>query len=463
MKGFVLDYLTKLNYEIGTDAFAIMEICDNWYANREIEEFHVRKNINNVEYRMKRMNFAKRCCADDANLCEIIAVTPKKSSEGKAFIQTLFERNNFDTMYRQQLEKMTAEGTVGAYIYLDNAQYIAKEDGSTIVKGGTVKINYVDPDCIIPLTIIDEKITEAAFASTNTVKGKEQTTLVIFSKQDDGLYEAQTIVFDDAGRELPELTRNIVLGDIKPFSIMRTAQVNNIDKMKGYGLPKVYHSIPIFMAIDLCYNLFHSDLKKGEKMVLLNEALCEFTKDGKPTREVKEIFVLLGEKLPEEKTLYQEYNPQIRVEEITKAFELALSLVSMQFGYGSKKYTFENGQIKTATEYIGERQDCMQELNKQRKQSEGYVKDIIRAAMWFENQFNSAHYDTDEELTVDFDDSYIEDKQAKIERIRNDAVSFDIPEIKIRYFMEAYNLTEKEAKAWAEQESNRTPDEEEED
>ena len=36
----------------------------------------------------------------------------------------------------------------------------------------------------------------------------------------------------------------------------------------------------------------------------------------------------------------------------------------MQFGYGTKKYTFENGQIKTATEYIGAKQDAMQELNK---------------------------------------------------------------------------------------------------
>lgn len=32
-------------------------------------------------------------------------------------------------------------------------------------------------------------------------------------------------------------------------------------------------------------------------------------------------------------------------------------------GHGTKKYSFENGQITTATEYIGERQDQMQELN----------------------------------------------------------------------------------------------------
>ena len=45
----------------------------------------------------------------------------------------------------------------------------------------------------------------------------------------------------------------------------------------------------------------------------------------KLTPEQKKLFVLLGEKLPEEKSLIQEYNPEIRIEQITKAFELALS------------------------------------------------------------------------------------------------------------------------------------------
>lgn len=118
--------------------------------------------------------------------------------------------------------------------------------------------------------------------------------------------------------------------------------------------------IPMFKAVDLCYNILYGDLDKGQKLVFINELLAciQRDEDGNPylTPQQKEIFILLGMdgegKLPEEKTLVQEYNPEIRVEQITKAFELVLSLLSMQFGYGSKKYTFENdlkapGAVKT--------------------------------------------------------------------------------------------------------------------
>lgn len=239
------------------------------------------------------------------------------------------------------------------------------------------------------------------------------------------------------------------LGDIKPFAVMRNAEMNNLDDMQGYGLPKLHNAIPMLKVLDLAYNVLFSDLDKAEKIILINELLCEFDKNGKPklTPEQKKLFVFTGERLPEEKGLIQEYNPEIRIEQITKAFELALSLLSMSFGYGTKKYSFENGQITTATEYIGERQDQMQELNRQRQEATKYIQDICRAVMWFSNTFHGTAYNLDEEIPVDFDDSYITDKESELERMRNDALSFDIPELTIWYLMEAYSLTEEEATA----------------
>ena len=374
---------------MNNDALSIIKICDDWYANRVIEDFHKRKNLNNVEYELSRMNFAKRCCADDANLCEIISVSPEKESASQEFIDKLLSENRFDVRYREQLERTSATGTVGAYIYLKNAEYLKSSDATVSVRGGEIKINYVDADCIIPLTVENKLVTECAFSATNTVKGKKKTTLVIFTLEN-GRYKAETVIFDEKGLKVDAESSEIQLGDVKPFSVMMNAEVNNIDNMDGYGLPKIYNNIPFFKALDLCYNVLFSDLSKADKIVLINELLCEIRdKDGKPTLtpQQKEIFVMLGERLPDEKSLVQEYNPEIRVEQITKTFELVLSLISMAFGYGSKKYTFENGQIKTATEYIGTKQDSMQELNKQRKQASDYIEDIIHAAIWFSNQF----------------------------------------------------------------------------
>ena len=156
--------------------------------------------------------------------------------------------------------------------------------------------------------------------------------------------------------------------------------------------------------------------------------------------------MLLGEALPDQKSLIQEYNPKIRIEEITKAFELVLSLLSLSFGYGSKKYTFENGQIKTATEYIGTKNDAMQELNKQRKQAVDYITDIIHAAMWFSNTFNKTSYDVKEKLVVEFDDSVIIDRETQLESMRADALSFpEVPWFLFMYIKTKYNLSDEEA------------------
>lgn len=450
-------YLANLGFAVNSDALSIIQTCDDWYSNRVIDDFHKRKNLNNIECRLNRMNFAKRCCADDANLCEIVSVAPEKNSTSHDFIDTLLKKNRFDVRYREQLEKTAATGTVGAYIYLQNASYLKAADGTMMVSGGDIRINYCDADCIIPLTVENELVTECAFSATNTVKGKEKTTLVIFTLEE-GKYKAETAVFDMFGKKVDEESASIQLGEIKPFSIMTNAEVNNLDNMEGYGLPKIYNAIPLFKAVDLCYNILFGDLDKGQKLVFINELLAciQKDKDGNPylTKQQKELFILLGGaegKLPEEKTLVQEYNPEIRVEQITKAFELVLSLLSMQFGYGSKKYTFENGQIKTATEYIGAKQDAMQELNKQRKQAQDYISDIIHAAMWFSNQFSGTAYDVEEPLSIEFDDSYVEDKQTKLEAMRADALSFaEVPVLKIWYLMEKYNIPEDEARKYIE-------------
>ena len=462
MEGCVKTFLEKKGYHINTRAAEIIQICDDWYANRRIKGFHDRRTIQGVEYELSRLNFAKRCCSDDANLCEVLEINAGAGEQAEA-VNTLLSDNQFNTQYRRQLEKTSADGTVACYVRLDH-RAVLYDDG--MVRGGRVRLNYVEADCFIPLTVENDIVTESAFSGSSLQKGKKQTTLVLFTLDEQGTYFSETHVFDDLGHELKEMEAVLQLGDVKPFAVMRNAEVNNLDDMEGFGLPKLWNAIPMLKAIDLCYNVLYSDLDKAEKILLVNELLCEFGKDGRPalTPEQKKLFVLLGEKLPKDKELIQEYNPDIRIDQITKAFELALSILSMSFGYGTKKYSFENGQITTATEYIGERQDQMQELNRQRQEAIRYIQDICRAAMWFLNTFNGTGYDLETEILVDFDDSYITDKETELERKRNDALSFDIPQLLIWYLMDAYSLTEDEAAAIvaAKQEAEERQDAEEE-
>ena len=463
MEGCVKDFLQKKGYTVNDNALSKIQICDDWYSNRMIEDFHKRKTLNGIPYELNRLNFGKRCCSDDANLCEVLEVNAGDGEQAD-FVKDVLDRSEFNTQYRKQLEKTSADGTTACYIRLDNATFM--DNGS--VQGGVIRLNYVEADAFMPLTVENDVVTEAAFSGSALSKGKKQTTLVLFTLSENGMYTAETHLFDDKGNELKDMETIVQLGDVKPFAVMRNAEVNNLDDMTGYGLPKLWDAIPALKVVDLCYNVLFSDLDKAEKIILINELLCEFDENGKPklTAEQKKLFVFTGEKLPDEKGMIQEYNPEIRIEQVTKAFELALSLLSMSFGYGTKKYSFENGQITTATEYVGERQDQMQELNRQRQEAIRYIQDICRAVMWFANTFQGESFNLDQEILVDFDDSYITDREAELERKRNDALSFDIPELTVWYLMDAYSLTEEEARKMVEakqQEEEQNTDGEDED
>lgn len=465
MEGCVKEFLQKKGYTVNDNALTVIQACDDWYSNRIIEDFHKRKTLNGIPYELNRLNFGKRCCSDDANLCEVLEINAGDGEQAD-FVNDALGKSEFNTQYRKQLEKTSADGTTACYIRLDNATFM--DNGS--VQGGTIKLNYVEADAFMPLTVENDIVTEAAFSGSALSKGKKQTTLVLFTLGENGMYTAETHVFDDKGNEIKDMETIVQLGDVKPFAVMRNAEVNNLDDMTGYGLPKLWDAIPALKVVDLCYNVLFSDLDKAEKIILVNELLCEFDENGKPkmTPEQKKLFVLVGEKLPDpqDKALIQEYNPEIRIDQVTKAFELALSLLSMSFGYGTKKYSFENGQITTATEYVGERQDQMQELNRQRQEAIRYIQDICRAVMWFANTFQGKSFNLDQEILVDFDDSYITDREAELERKRNDALAFDIPELTVWYLMDAYSITEEEARAMVEakqQEEEQNTDGEDED
>ena len=418
-------------------------MCNKWYTNTETE-FHTAYTLNNEEYTLDKTDFAKRLCEDDANLIEILDINATEDSATNDIISDILNKNRFDVMYRKQVEQMSANGTVGAYVTVSNAEIY--EDGT--FSGGEIRINYCDSMNILPLTVINDEIVEVAFVGVNYEKLKKVYVMVMFLKGQDERYIAETHYFKDTGEEIKDRAQIVQLDVVKPFAIMRNAKVNNL-QMQGYGLPKIWSAIAPLKTIDLTMTMWNRDLLKSDKIVLVNEALMQKDENGKikMNPQMKKIFVQLGrDKLPEEKALWQEYNPTVRTQEVVQSLETALSILSMMFGFGTKKYTFESGRIVTATEYIGENQDAMKEVNSQRKESTAYIQDIIQAIAYFYELTQGRKLNINSlDIAIDYDDTYIEDKQSTAQALRNDALTFDIPRLKIMYFMKQYGFTEEEA------------------
>lgn len=433
--------MNKQGYSINEEALQYIELTNEWYTNTE-KTFHNAKTVAGEQYDLERTNFAKRLCADDANLIEVVEINASKNDRDNNIINDILNQNNFIKMYRKQVEQMSANGTVGAYIRVEDADIY--EDNT--FRNGKIKIEYCDSLNIVPLTVVNSNIVECAFTGNDIENQKKIYTLVMFTLKDD-IYYARSYYLDEYGKEIVERTQVVQLADVKPFAIMRTAENNNL-KMGGYGYPKLWSAIPSLKTVDLTMTMWNRDLMKSDKLVLINENLCK-NENGKiipPTKEQRNLFVQLGsQKLPEENSMYQEYNPTVRMGEVVQSLETALSILSLSFGFGTKKYTFEQGRIVTATEYIGENQSAMQEVNKQRAESTEYITDLVKAIAYFYNLTQNANLII-EEVKIDYDDSYVEDKSAVAEAMRNDALSFNIPKLQLWYFMKKYNLAEEEAK-----------------
>ena len=348
MKEHVKAYLEKAGYAVNTVAADILWKADDWYRIRETDD-HRRVTVSGERYSLARMGFAKRAAADDANLCEVVEINAGSNDEA---VHEILAANRFDTQYREQLELTSAEGTSACYVRLEDADVMS--DGT--LSGGRICLNYIGATGFLPLTVRNGEVVEAAFCGEALRGAQSVDTLVICTLDPEGNYRYKTVIFTEDGEAGSEQT--VRLGNVRPFAVMRTAEVNSIDGMHGYGYPKVYGAIPVFLGLDAAFSALLDDVDTAEKITLINERICGFDEKGQPiapNEAMKRRFVFLGDKLPQAGDLIHETSPQIRIDMFRPTIEFLLSLMSLKFGYGTKKYSFDaSGVVQTATQYIGE-------------------------------------------------------------------------------------------------------------
>lgn len=130
MESCVLSFLEKKGFTVNTKAAEVINVCDDWYSNRRIDGFHNRRTVQGVEYELNKLNFAKRCCSDDANLCEILEINAGEGEQADA-VNVILSQSEFNTQYRKQLEKTSADGTTACYVRLDQATFMTTTPSET--------------------------------------------------------------------------------------------------------------------------------------------------------------------------------------------------------------------------------------------------------------------------------------------------------------------------------------------
>lgn len=458
LKEFIKD---KYGYSINTNYYGIINEWESWWRgyNKEFHEFTFNNGIRKTKQQMFTLKMAKKVAEDWASLLlnektEII-IDDEKSSQ---FIQGINEtsgilgENNFIKQGNALIEKSFAFGTGAISIRIENAT--VTNDGSVQSDADTkIRLNYIQANQIIPLTWENEQIIEVAFASKVFVKGKPHIYLEIHHFADDKTYVIDNHYFnvDQTFKEveLPDgMVSQFFTQSTEPlFAIFKPNIVNPIKGSGAFGYSVYGNAINNLKGVDLAFHNFCTDLRLGQKKVFMNKSLLAIDNDGNeiaPDDINQQLFSHVGDGM-ESGQLIQEFNPALRVTEDVDAIQAQLDFLSFKCGLGAKHYQFDMGgtAVITATQYVGDKQDLMQNVNKHYLSVKDSLEQLVRGILIIGQKVVDATLNTEVEISIEFDDSFIVDKEAILLGMQSDVASGILkPEI---YLAKKYGKTEEEA------------------
>lgn len=427
------------------------------------------QTVDNKEYPMYSLGMAKRVCEDLASTItsEPFTITAKKNND---ILQEDLKRAKVLKKLPAAIEIMGYSGTVGTVARIKNAEITQKNGVLTLAKTDKTKIQTIDVKAnqIIPLTIEDGEIIDCAIVSKQkrviNDKIKDVYYLELHELREKGYQITNKFFIKEDGTEIRVdgvIDTYNTLSNVPLFSLGKIGRVNPISDNNGLGISLFGDSIDQLTILDLVYNNFGMDFKLGQKLLLINKKLTrieteEYTdKNGNlrtrehivyPSDIRKQQFVEIGNELMDdvnEKPYIFEYNPDLRVGDNKEGVQFALDNLSFKVGYGTHYYSFETGNIVTATEAVIANKDFVNNGRKNREAVNEYLIGICRALLLCEKMLGNASIEEKQEIEIAEVDGFLEDDSTVRQRAKEE-VAMGLMSKK-RYLMKVYGMNEEEA------------------
>lgn len=464
----VFEFLKKRGYNNISQSYYtyINKWIDVWKGKAEWLNV---KTIDNKEYPMYTLGMGKRVCEDFASTItsEPFTITAKKDN---TLLQKALKNAKVLKKLSDNIEKMGYTGTIGTVTRIKNATVSKTKDGYILSKNNKTKIQTIDVGAnqIIPLTIEDGEIIDCAIVSKQkrliNNKIKDVYYLELHELKDKGYQVTNKFFIKDDGTEIKVdgvVDTYNTLSDVPLFSIGKISRLNPISDNNGLGISLFGDSMDQLLILDLVYNNFGMDFKLGQKVLVINKKLTrietEDYTDGNgevrtrekvvyPSDVRKQQFMEIGNDLMDdgtEKPYIFEYNPDLRVGDNKTGVQFALDNLSFKVGFGTHYYSFESGNIATATEAVLSNKDFVNNGNKNRKAVNEYLIGICRALLLCEKMLGNSKIDEKQNIEIADVDGFLEDDATTRQKAKED-VSMGLMSKK-RYLMKVYGMTEKEA------------------
>ena len=459
----VADFLNR-QYGISIPVSPMYGYIETWrqWLEGNVKGFHEYNIIGNLatnttrKVRRHRTNMLQRAANDWAaillNEKTRIIVDDKASEvwlmgdkEDEEEVGGVFGENSFWRCANELVSTSRWAGTAAFEVFVRGAD--VTEKSNKLVGGSGLGVNFLSADQIIPISHENGQLKEAAFVSDKVIDGEKCQFVSVHKKNDAGLYEISSFYLDSDGKMMTVEGSGLTVHTGSPvpwFALIRKSGPNIFDYNSPFGVSIVSGAEDVLMALDSAFDNFVNDFQLGRKMVFMNKSM--FGTDGAAPQETGEsLFITVGDKLTEKSSLMQEYNPALRTSENAEGVQKALDMFSLMVGLGTHHYQFDHGTIKTATEFVGERQDMVQNAYREMISIKEALKTVTKAMLWIGRNILAQPVNPDAKITIQADDSYIIDSEAEKAEWRED-ISLGLRS-KTEYRMRFYGETEEEAAA----------------
>lgn len=434
----IVSYLHKRGWPGVSSAYrAKISEWLEWYQG-EVANFHrysVYNGINMVAQTKKTLQMAKFVCEDWANLLLNEHVTITVAEALQEPLDVVLQGADWCKNANQLVELTFALGT-GAFV-----EYLGADRQPVI--------DFIRADMIHPLSWQSGKITECAFCSMRTVRGKEAVYMMIH-RLEKGRYVIENHLFDnDSGQALPlpdGVAALVETGSERPlFQIVTPCIENNVELDCPMGISVFANSIPVLKSIDNAFDSMDNEFTLGRKRITVPvswakiQLASEKDQDGNPVMrpafDPKDV-VFYAMDFEDKKP--QEINMALRIQEHTEGMANSMALLGKKCGLGFDRYMWDKqGGVKTAKEVISEKSDLYQNKRKHEHPLEAAITGMVEAVAFL------LGFGGDLELKIGFDDSIIQDVQTDRQEAREEVNAGLMS--KLAYLMNIRHMTEEEA------------------
>lgn len=441
----------------------IIQECYSWYRNlTDWHKYYVYSGIKKVWAERAKLGMAKMGCEDWASLLlnENVQINATGQIENEQ-IKNVLADNNFAVEANRLIELMFALGT---------AAFVETWNGEKVV------LDYIHGDMIFPLSWDNGVIKECAFAKIGGDLDNAEFTVILHTLEDVGgkpQYVIKTVELDAEGgvckpirpiqvaygldvvEENSEEFTSILYtdSDIPLFQIIKPNIVNNYDKTNPLGMGIIYNALDVLKSIDLEYDSLQNEFKLGKKRIFVKSGLKsikQLDKNAKNRAIVNHIdpndtmFYTLNTDSDDGKLPIQVYDPTLRTNEHNIALNTQLTLLSRAFGLGDGFYEFSSGKVaRTATEIVSINSSLFRNLCKHELITTQAINGMCKAILHLYNMYGKANYDVNTAITINYDDSIIDDTEKRQQKAMAEFNAGLIDQIE--YFVLSRNMTREQA------------------